>query len=162
MGKFLIVKGASFTINGMPFDNPDPDPSEEDLMSTFQSNMLNIGYGVIYSNGSLNSTATTTRIGCPYTTILSDKTQIRFKLKSGFQIALAAKKTGGDYASTKVDGTLNAHASSWEWVTTTNEVIINLADYDQFGFNVRYSDNSTVFSTNTLSDYFIYIKAVNV
>lgn len=162
MGKFLIVKGASFAVNGMPFDNPDPDPSEEDLMSTFQSNMLNLGYGLTYQSGSLNSTASTTRIGCPYTAILSSKTQIRFKLKSGFQIALAAKKTGGDYASTNADGTLNAHAASWQWVTTTDEVIINLADYDQFGFNVRYSDNATSFSSNTLTEFFDYIKAVNV
>lgn len=157
MGKFLIVKGANFSENGIPFDQPTPDPGTEDLLPTFQSNALPLGTTLTYNGGSnVGTTANMKRIACNKTTIVSGKTYIKMKLKNGFQLAMLAVGNNGN-ATTNADGTLSTK-NTWVWATEQTFTIA-LSEYNTFAFNVRYSNDTTEFTSNDMSQAFDYIKA---
>ena len=158
MGKFLIVKGANFAANGMPFDQPTPEPGTEDFMPTFQSNALPLGTSLTYNGGTnVGTTSSTTRIACNKTTVVSSKTYLKIKLKDGFQIALLAISPSNTAYTTNADGTLTSKAT-WDWATV-NTFSIPLAQMTTFAFNIRYSDNSTQFTSNDISQALDYIRA---
>ena len=121
------------------------------VLPEFQANTLELGKCLTYSRGGVSIQNNTKRIGVQKTTI-SETGTIKFKMISGFQIALAAYK-GNAYASTNSGGELVASNGSWNWVTQTDEIKVNLTNYDTFAINIRYSDNTTSFQSNDLTNY---------
>lgn len=151
MGKFLIVKGADFSENGMPFG--------VDMMPVFATNMLPLGTALLYSgNDTLIETETMTRIACGKTTIVSNRSSLNFKVKTGFQIAMVAITSNNVWASTNPDGTLSTK-TYWEWVTSTDSITIDLTLYKTFAINIRHSDNTTAFTSNNIYQALDYIIA---
>lgn len=152
MGSILLIHGADFRANGMPLRQP----VETDVMPTLQSNALNLGKSLTYASGNMYIVDSSTRIGIDKTTF--EGSSLSFKVKTGFQIALAVWK-GGTRASSKADGTLQANASSWQWITVSEfEMTLDLSVYDTIAMNIRYNDNTTVFTDNVLTNYLEYAK----
>lgn len=140
--------------------NTSPTPSDPyPVLDLFQANVLQLGKCFTYSSGRLSQSNNSKRIAANKTTINLPFTYVKFKMKDGFNIAMAAYK-GSSYASSNADGTFSVQ-SSWSWIVPNTIVTLALATYDTFAFNVRYADNTTVFTNNTLSNYIDYIVATN-
>lgn len=152
MGKYLVIKGADFSQNGISVIDVN------NVLPSFQANALQVGKALQFSNGILTVVNSNTRVAVNKTYLNSNYTYLKIKLKTDFQIAYVAFN-GNAYATSNADGTYTAGAGSWNWVTSNNEIIIPLADYNELAFNVRYSDNTTEFTSNDLTQYFEYIRA---
>lgn len=154
MGKTLTIIGADFETNAI---DVLPSPIDHPTMQLFQTNANPLGTALTYSRGILDTTQSATRISVNKTQVAG--TTIKIKMRAGFQLAIAAYK-GTSYAASNADGTLQAIASTWAWITDTGELSYNLASYDTFAFNIRYADNTTTFTSNNLEGFFDYITIV--
>ena len=152
MGKLLIINGADFSVNGTSIIN------YVNVIPLFQANALSVGNCLSYSGGTINYSSNSKRVGVDKTTMPSGYTSIRFKAKSGFEIALALFKSSDPSVAKGTDANGDATVNGgFQWVSPNKELIFNLSDYDIFAFNVRYDDNTTEFTSNTLTNYFDYI-----
>lgn len=153
MGKLLVIKGADFRTNGIEFFN------RMNAIPLFQENILPLGKCISFTGGIVGIASNNTRVASNKTTMPSGYSTIRFKPKSGFEIALALFNSND--SSVKKGTAANGEATvngGFRWVSPNKEISFDLSDFDIFAFNVRYDDNTTEFTSNELTSYFDYIE----
>ena len=156
MGKSLIIKGADFSVNGIP-----ETPSSLDITALVGAS------GCWYPQsriGGLNPSGTysDTKRCCIFRFLLStvpgieNYQKIRVSIKSGFDYVLdIGVDGGGDAAFVRVTG-IDTYDTSFNWVTDNQVAEIAIGNRNRIDMNIRFDDNTTTFPSDAdISDYMV-------
>ena len=158
MGTLLKVSNADFSENGIEIiAGPQ---TEQNLIPTFQANMMPLGTYAVITNSNLQQGSGYTRISSNKVTIPTGAYILAFKPKTGFYINVAAWN-GASAKGTAATGAL-ATVGGWSWVTANRPVAVYLNYYEDWVVSIRYTDDVTTFASNSLVDYMEYIKLISM
>lgn len=140
MGKKLVVKGADFSVNGIP-------ASGEDLFNELFA--LIVGEGLVYTGGAISSTTVVTNAARARTAKFVDASTL---ISLGYSsVAITCK---GDYQICPVGANSTGSSTAYEW-DWSSAVTLTLKTY--MAFHVKKSSGGNISSDVTLDDVMTFV-----